>query len=335
MRNSAPNAARVSASWPAAGAPPPSRQKSRGACSDRAPRYRCDDAARGRAQDGHRAVRRYQGLDWNWSRTSIPKRRARSSIPRCKLMIDAVHRYDGYIVQSTGDGIFALFGAPVAHEDHPQRALYAALGCRRSCGDTRAKLREPRAARRSRCASASTPAKWWSASIKTGDGAHRVHADRAYDQPRVADAGARADRLDRDQRSNTRKLGRGIFRAQAAGADPGKGRQRTGQRLRGDGLGPLRTRLQRSAGRGLTKFVGREREMDATERAARTGRAGHGQIVAAMAEAGVGKSRLFYEFKAVASRDGWCWRRSRSRTARLGVSAGDRSAHGLFRDRVR
>jgi class 3 adenylate cyclase len=44
-----------------------------------------------------------------------------------KLMIDAVQRYDGYIVQSTGDGIFALFGAPVAHEDHPQRALYAAL----------------------------------------------------------------------------------------------------------------------------------------------------------------------------------------------------------------
>jgi hypothetical protein len=45
--------------------------------------------------------------------------------PALKLMIDAAHRYDGYIVQSTGDGIFALFGAPVAHEDHPQRALYA------------------------------------------------------------------------------------------------------------------------------------------------------------------------------------------------------------------
>ena len=47
--------------------------------------------------------------------------------PALKLMIDAVRRYDGYIVQSTGDGIFALFGAPVAHEDHPQRALYAAI----------------------------------------------------------------------------------------------------------------------------------------------------------------------------------------------------------------
>ena len=47
--------------------------------------------------------------------------------PALKLMIDAARRYDGYVVQSTGDGIFALFGAPVAHEDHPQRALYAAL----------------------------------------------------------------------------------------------------------------------------------------------------------------------------------------------------------------
>src|SRR5215469_5153439 len=47
--------------------------------------------------------------------------------PALKLMMDAVHRYGGFVVQSTGDGIFALFGAPVAHEDHPQRALYAAL----------------------------------------------------------------------------------------------------------------------------------------------------------------------------------------------------------------
>src|SRR6516225_1738140 len=47
--------------------------------------------------------------------------------PALKLMIDAVRHYDGYIVQSTGDGIFALFGAPIAHEDHPQRALYVAV----------------------------------------------------------------------------------------------------------------------------------------------------------------------------------------------------------------
>src|SRR5215469_8166868 len=70
------------------------------------------------------------------------------------------------------------------------------------------------------------------------------------------------------------------------------------------GLGPLRTRLQRAVGRGLTKFVGRQREMDALKHAAEQAQAGHGQIVAAMAEPGVGKSRLFFEFKAV-SQSGW------------------------------
>src|ERR1700684_3031420 len=62
--------------------------------------------------------------------------------PALKLMMDAVHRYDGYIVQSTGDGIFALFGAPLAHEDHPQRALYAALRMQEEMGRYSTKLRE-------------------------------------------------------------------------------------------------------------------------------------------------------------------------------------------------
>jgi class 3 adenylate cyclase len=62
--------------------------------------------------------------------------------PALKLMIDAAHHYDGYVVQSTGDGIFALFGAPVAHEDHPQRALFAALRMRDEMNRYSAKLRE-------------------------------------------------------------------------------------------------------------------------------------------------------------------------------------------------
>jgi predicted ATPase len=70
------------------------------------------------------------------------------------------------------------------------------------------------------------------------------------------------------------------------------------------GLGPLRTRLQRAAGRGLTKFVGRQREMDALKHAAEQAQTAHGQIVALMADPGVGKSRLFYEFKAK-SQSGW------------------------------
>ncbi len=62
--------------------------------------------------------------------------------PALRLMLDAAHRYDGYVVQSTGDGIFALFGAPVAHEDHPQRALYAALRLQEELERYSARLRE-------------------------------------------------------------------------------------------------------------------------------------------------------------------------------------------------
>jgi class 3 adenylate cyclase len=85
--------------------------------------------------------------------------------PALKLMIDAVHRYDGYVVQSTGDGIFAMFGAPLAHEDHPQRALYAALRMQEDLRRYAATLRE-RAARRPRFASELTAAKSWCARFR-------------------------------------------------------------------------------------------------------------------------------------------------------------------------
>ena len=62
--------------------------------------------------------------------------------PALQLMMEAVHRYDGYVVQSTGDGIFALFGAPVAHEDHPQRALHAALAMQRGVASHAERLRD-------------------------------------------------------------------------------------------------------------------------------------------------------------------------------------------------
>ena len=72
--------------------------------------------------------------------------------PALKLMIAAVHRYDGHVVQSTGDGIFAMFGAPIAHEDHPQRALYAGLRMHEELAAIwlAAPVRRPRADRDSR-----------------------------------------------------------------------------------------------------------------------------------------------------------------------------------------
>jgi tetratricopeptide (TPR) repeat protein len=102
----------------------------------------------------------------------------------------------------------------------------------------------------------------------------------------------------------TRKFCEGYFTFKSLGPTVVKGVSEPVAVYEVTGLGPLRTRLQRAAGRGLTKFVGREREMEVLRHTAELAKQGHGQLVAAMAEAGVGKSRLFYEVKAVI-RSGW------------------------------
>src|ERR1035437_7043484 len=103
---------------------------------------------------------------------------------------------------------------------------------------------------------------------------------------------------------STRRLVEGYFALKPLGASRVKGIAEPVNVYEVTGLGPLRTRLQRSAGRGLSKFVGREREMEALRHSADRAKSGRGQIVAAMADAGVGKSRLFFEFK-VTSQAGW------------------------------
>ncbi len=139
--------------------------------------------------------------------------------PALKLMIDAAHRYDGYIVQSTGDGIFALFGAPIAHEDHPQRALYAALRMqdevKRYAERLRAEkgfnLQVPRRSEQRR-GCGSVDQNWG----RPG----RVHADRPLDQSRLALTSAGGSRFNCDQR-NGQETDRRILCTQAAG--PGTG----------------------------------------------------------------------------------------------------------------
>ena len=97
-----------------------------------------------------------------------------------------------------------------------------------------------------------------------------------------------------------RKFVEGYFTLKALGPARIKGVSEPVPVFEVTGLGPLRTRLQRAVGRGLTKFVGRQRELEALRQAAEQAKAGHGQLVAVVGEAGVGKSRLFYEFKASA-----------------------------------
>jgi class 3 adenylate cyclase len=217
--------------------------------------------------------------------------------PALKLMIEAVHRYDGYIVQSTGDGIFALFGAPVAHEDHPQRALYAALRMQeqlsRYSGQLRAQGKLPLQAR---------------AGINTGEvvvrslqtrAGHTEYTPIGHSTSLAARMQALAPVGSIAATGVTRKLCEGYFTFKSLGPTLVKGASEPVEVYEVTGFGPLRTRFQRAAARGLTKFVGRQREIEALRHAAELASAGHGQVVAVMAEPGVGKSRLFHEFKLV------------------------------------
>ena len=218
--------------------------------------------------------------------------------PALKLMIDAVHRYDGYVVQSTGDGIFALFGAPVAHEDHPQRAVHAALAARddlRRRGDDL--RRRGRAGVEVRIGI--NTGEVVMRSVQTGGHTEYSPVGHVINLASRMQSAAPADGIVVSE--DTRHLVEGYFELRALGPTEVKGVSEPVNVYEVTGLGPLRTR---PAERGLTKFVGREREMEALRRALEQATGGHGQIVAAMAEAGTGKSRLFFEFKAT-NQSGW------------------------------
>jgi class 3 adenylate cyclase/tetratricopeptide (TPR) repeat protein len=222
--------------------------------------------------------------------------------PALKLMMEAVQRYGGYVAQSTGDGIFALFGAPLAHEDHPQRALYAALRMqeelKRYSDRIRTEGRVPIQAR-----VGVNTGEVVVRSITTGEG-RTEYVPVGHSTGIAARMQALAPVGSTAATEQIRKLCEGYFVFKSLGPTKVKGVSEPVNVYEVTGPGPLRTRLQRAAGQGLTKFVGREREMEALRYAADQARSGHGQIVGAMAEPGVGKSRLFFEFWAK-NQSGW------------------------------
>ncbi|MBI3795517.1 MAG: AAA family ATPase, partial [Deltaproteobacteria bacterium] len=215
--------------------------------------------------------------------------------PALQLMMEAVHHYEGYVAQALGDGIFALFGAPLAHEDHPQRALYAALRMqeemRRYSDRVRLKHGPPLAMR---------------VGVNTGEVVVRsIRKDDLHtDYVPVGHSTNLAARMEQMATPGsilvtgyTYKLTEGYFAFKGLGPAEIKGVDALLEVYEVLGTGPLRTKLQVAARRGLTRFIGRQSEMDQLRRALDQVKAGHGQIVGVMGEPGLGKSRLFYEFE--------------------------------------
>ena len=221
--------------------------------------------------------------------------------PALQLMMDAVHRYEGYVAQALGDGIFALFGAPIAHEDHAQRALYAALhmqdAMRRYSDQVRLSHGVPLAMR---------------VGMNTGEVVVRLirKDDLHTDYVPVGHATNLAARMEQMATPGsiliteaTQKLIAGYFDLKALGAATIKGRAEPLHVYEVIGTGPLRTRLQVTAQRGLTRFVGRQQELAQLQNALLRVKAGQGQMVGIKGEPGVGKSRLFHEFKLFCQRE--------------------------------
>jgi class 3 adenylate cyclase/tetratricopeptide (TPR) repeat protein len=222
--------------------------------------------------------------------------------PALKLMIDAVHHYEGYVAQPTGDGIFALFGAPVAHEDHPQRALFAALGMQAEVKRYAEKLRAEKGVNLQVRVGVNT-GEVVVREIRTGE-KHTEYAPIGHSTGVAARLEALAGPGSIVISESLRKLVEGYFALKPLGPARIKGVSEPLEIYEVTGQGKLRTRFQRAAVRGYTKFAGRQREMETMQHGARQAKSGSGQIVAVVGEAGVGKSRLFHEFKAT-NQFGW------------------------------
>ena len=213
--------------------------------------------------------------------------------PVLELMMEAVHRYEGTVNQVMGDGIMALFGAPVAHEDHAVRACYAALRMRESL------RRSANDLRRSHGVEVQIRV-----GLNSGEVVVRsVGSDLRMDYTAVGQTthlGARMEQMAPPGTvrltAETLRLAEGYVEVRSLGPIPVKGLSDPIEIFELTGAGQARTRLQAATLRGLTRFVGRDTEIEHLRRVLGRAAAGHGQVVAIVGEAGVGKSRLTYEF---------------------------------------
>jgi class 3 adenylate cyclase/tetratricopeptide (TPR) repeat protein len=222
--------------------------------------------------------------------------------PVLEHMMEAVHRYEGTVNQVMGDGIMALFGAPLAHEDHAVRACYAALRMQESV------KRYAEDVRRSHAAVVKIRV-----GLNSGEVVVRaIGSDLRMDYTAVGQTTHLAARMEQIAdpgaiviTPETLALAEGYVEVKSLGPVPVKGLADAVEVYEVTGAGPARTRLQAATRRGLTRFVGRDVEMEQLRRAQQSAGGGRGQVAAIVGEAGVGKSRLVYEFTHSHRLQGW------------------------------
>jgi predicted ATPase/class 3 adenylate cyclase len=222
--------------------------------------------------------------------------------PVLERMMAAVHRYEGTVNQVMGDGIMALFGAPLAHEDHAVRACYAALAMQERVSHYGDALQR----------SHGVPIQI-RVGLNSGEVVVRaIGSDLHMDYTAVGQTTHLAARMEQMAKPGsilitpaTLRLAEGYVRVTVLGAVSVKGLDAPIEVCELVGASGIRRRLQVSAARGLTPFVGRQPELAALHQALAQAGAGHGQVVAAVGEAGVGKSRLVYEIVHSHRTQGW------------------------------
>jgi class 3 adenylate cyclase/tetratricopeptide (TPR) repeat protein len=222
--------------------------------------------------------------------------------PVLARMMEAVHRYEGTVNQVMGDGIMALFGAPIAHEDHAIRACYAALAMQAALRRYSDEVRRTHG----------LPVHF-RVGLNSGEVVVRgIHNDLHMDYSAIGQTVHLAARMEQLAMPGsilltpaTLRLVEGLVQVHALGPIPVKGLVEPVGVAELVGVSALRRRLQAAVARGLTRFVGRQQELAALRQALEHARAGRGQVVAVVGEAGVGKSRLLYEFVHSHHPPGW------------------------------
>jgi len=210
-----------------------------------------------------------------------------------ELMLAEVHRFEGTVNQFLGDGIMALFGAPIAHEDHAQRAVHAALGIRRVLEDYRTELQQQREV-------------VFQARLGLNTGLVVVGSignDLRMDYTAVGDTTNVAARMQQVADPGrilvseaTHRLISGYFHARPLGALTLKGKAEPVPAWEIISARADRARIDVSEERGLTGYVGREHELAVLRECFERAKSGRGQVVFVVGEPGIGKSRLLYEF---------------------------------------